>query len=455
MDANKNDKTANWWSSSLVYSARSDVGMKRRNNQDSYSAHPAPTTRVWRTRGHVFVVADGMGAHKAGELASKIAATEAPQFYLKRTNQSPSEALSGALLDAHEVIRKRSEGNFDFNNMGTTCDMLVLMPGVGYVGHVGDSRVYRLRNHVFEQLTFDHSLVWEVKYFPTSHSAYRQVENIPKNIITRSLGPTDNLTVDVEGPFETQAGDVFLMCSDGLSGRVEDSEMGQILELFSPADATEALVNLANLRGGPDNCTVVVAKILSNELPESQGSSKQERGYEKRPPLTIPAWILMSLTAIFGILAAVFLVFRFFPGGWTSLGVAVSSFVAFLCVASPTIFGQVPKQVERQGKGPYMRASSLPTQAFCDSLETTCQQLCAQMRNDPNVEPDWNGVDRARDMAVKAREKNDFAGSVRANICVVNYIMREVRKYVELVKRTRSHSVVHELYEKPGGNETS
>ena len=441
MDANKTEKPEAWWSKSLVYSARSDVGMKRRNNQDSFSTHPAPSPRVWRARGHVFVVADGMGAHKAGELASKIAATEAPQSYLKHTSLPPTEALRNALLEAHDVIRKRGEADPSFRDMGTTCDVLALTPGVGYIGHVGDSRVYRLRNHVIEQMTFDHSLVWEVKYFPSSHSSYRQLDNIPKNIITRSLGPTENLEVAVEGPFETRPGDTFLMCSDGLSGRVKDEEIGQVLELFSPADATEALVNLANLRGGPDNCTVVVARVMSNEAPEGSEDARAARAYEKRPPLSIAAWTFLAVAVIFGILAAIFLACKFSVGGWVSLGIAVVSAATFLGVASPTLFGVAsrPKLEEPQGKAPYARASAAPSAEFSSYLEKTCEQLCAQMHNDPNVEPDWNGVNRARSLAIQARERNDFAGAIRANICVVNYIMREVRKYVELVKRTRSH----------------
>ena len=441
MDANKTENAEAWWSKSLVYSARSDVGMKRRNNQDSFSTHPAPSPRVWRSRGHVFVVADGMGAHKAGELASKLAATEAPQSYLKHTTTPPTEAIRNALLEAHEIIRKRGESDPSFRDMGTTCDMLALTPGVGYIGHVGDSRVYRLRDHVVEQMTFDHSLVWEVKYYPQSHSSYRQLDNIPKNIITRSLGPTENLTVDVEGPFETRPGDTFLMCSDGLSGRVEDAEIGQILELFSPENATEALVNLANLRGGPDNCTVVVARVVSNEAPAEAEDSKAARAYEKRPPLSIAAWAFLSLTAIFGILATIFLICRFWSGGLGALGVAVVSLAAFLCVASPTLFGAKKNAAptQRLGNAPYARASAVPSSEFCDYLEETCEQLCQRIRSDPNVEPDWEGLNRARTLAIQARERNDYAGAIRANICVVNYIMREVRKYVELVKRTRSH----------------
>lgn len=440
MDAKNNETRAAWWSGLITYSARTDVGMKRHMNQDSYAVLPAPSARIWRSRGHVFVVADGMGAHKAGELASKLAATEAPQSYLKRTSQPAVESLRDALFDAHMIIRKRGESDPSFNDMGTTCDMLVLKPGVGYVGHVGDSRVYRLRGVTFEQLTFDHSLAWEVKYYPNAHSSYLQTTHIPKNIITRSLGPTDHLTVDVEGPFDTQPGDVFLMCSDGLSGRVADSEIAQILKLFSPEAATQALVNLANLRGGPDNCTVVVVRVDSNDAPDTRAA---EYPYEKKPPLSMAAWFFFSLAFIAAVLAVVFFVIKNFALGGSLCVVAIAALSFALFVGRSSIFGSQPPssdETETKFKGPYVRSSAEPSSAFCDNLETTCSKLCEQLRRDKNVEPDWNGVDQARESARNAREKKDYAAAIRANISVVNYMMAEVRKYVDSLRRTRSHS---------------
>ena len=440
MDAKNNETRAAWWSGLITYSARTDVGMKRHMNQDSYAALPAPSARIWRSRGHVFVVADGMGAHKAGELASKLAVTEAPQSYLKRTSQSAVDSLRDALFDAHMIIRKRGESDPSFNDMGTTCDMLVLKPGVGYIGHVGDSRVYRLRGVTFEQLTFDHSLAWEVKYYPNAHSSYLQTSHIPKNIITRSLGPTDHLTVDVEGPFETQPGDVFLMCSDGLSGRVADSEIAQILKLFSPEVATQALVNLANLRGGPDNCTVVVVRVDSNDAPDTRAV---EYPYEKKPPLSMAAWFFFSLAFIAAILAVVFFVIKYVALGGSLCAVAIAALSFALFVGRSSIFGAQPPssdETETKFKGPYVRSSAEPNSAFCDNLETTCSKLCEQLRRDKNVEPDWNGVDKARESARSAREKKDYAAAIRANISVVNYMMAEVRKYVDTLRRTRSHS---------------
>ena len=148
--------------------------------------------------------------------------------------------------------------------MGTTCSCLVLSPGAALVGHVGDSRVYRLRDAVLEQLTFDHSLVWEMA--AASHVSEDKVPScIPKNVITRSLGPQETVNVDLEGPHDLAAGDVYMICSDGLTGVVEDALAGAILGGMSPDDAAQTLVDLANLRGGPDNISVVVARVGADD----------------------------------------------------------------------------------------------------------------------------------------------------------------------------------------------
>ncbi|CAE7510370.1 stp_2 [Symbiodinium sp. CCMP2456] len=148
--------------------------------------------------------------------------------------------------------------------MGTTCSCLVLTQGAAIVGHVGDSRVYRLRHRVLEQLTFDHSLVWEMAA-ASKVSADRVPACIPKNVITRSLGPHETVMIDLEGPHELCDGDIFLLCSDGLSGVVEDPMAGSLLSVLEPEAAAEALVNLANLRGGPDNISVIVARVQKSQ----------------------------------------------------------------------------------------------------------------------------------------------------------------------------------------------
>lgn len=431
----KNDNNEGWWRDFLVVSARTDVGMRRSNNQDSFAAEPAATPRLGKTRGHLFVVADGMGAHAAGELASKMAATLAPQSYLKRIDQTPPEALRDALLDAHVEIRKRGESDEAFRDMGTTCDVLALLPEGALVGHVGDSRVYRLRDRTIEQLTFDHSLVWEARRLPNSHPAFQKLSNIPKNIITRSLGPTSSLVVDVEGPFPLRPGDAFLLCSDGLSGQFEDSEIGQILEVFQPEEATETLVNLANLRGGPDNITVVVARCKATPDWETieRESGAANRAQTKKKTTPTSAWTAAALAfASFG--AAL----GGFCGAFGASGAAVGVGATVLGAALVGLFFWTARERffeteeiwndKTWGAGPYVRASAAPNAEFCEKVADVCDQLCDAMREQQIFAPDWDGVANARAQAKTAFGRGDFAGSLRADASVINYMMSELKK---------------------------
>ena len=432
-----NDKNENWPNDSVVFSARTDVGMRRSNNQDSYCVSPASTPRLWRSRGHLFVVADGMGAHAAGELASQIATSVVSQSYLKRTDERPSDALRNAILEAHKTIQRRGQSDEAFHDMGTTCDALALTPEGAYVGHVGDSRVYRLRNGVFEQITFDHSLVWEVKHYPDLHVQYRRLDSIPKNVITRSLGPTERLEVDIEGPFPTTPGDVFLLCSDGLSGQFEDAEIGQILELFQPEEATEALINLANLRGGSDNITVVVARVKSNPCfkDEEREIEKNNKIYEKKKSISATSWTVLGL-ACATLFVALIVAFtrRFDQTGMIVGGIALLFSLTcgslFCYFTRKTLFASNKRETaqEKMGAGPYVRVSAAPSLVFAEKVEDVCMQLCEAVRAQPVFEPDWEGVTKARNCAIESLEKKDFAASLRANISIVNYIMRELRK---------------------------
>jgi len=241
----------------------SDVGMRRKSNQDSVAITLANSPEQWASHGHLFVVADGMGAHAAGELASKLATDNIPHSYYKRNEQSPSEAIAGAVREANEKINTKGENSVDFQGMGTTCSCLVLLPQGALAAHVGDSRVYRLReNRCFEQLTFDHSLVWEMA--AASNATEEDVPAyVPKNVITRSLGPHPTVAVDIEGPFALRSGDRFLLCSDGLTGPLSPELIGMVLSSLSPSEVVQSLVDLANLLGGPDNITVIVAEVLN------------------------------------------------------------------------------------------------------------------------------------------------------------------------------------------------
>src|SRR5262249_29207464 len=152
------------------------------------------------------------------------------------------------------------------------------------IAHVGDSRVYRIRNGRIDQLSFDHSWVWEIARHNQQTPEQTQ-KAVPRNVITRSLGPESTVEVDIEGPLPVELGDVYLVCSDGLSGLVSDPEMGVIASQFHPEAACRYLVHLANLRGGQDNITVILVRIGpwvepgSDEVPVvSQNSSRRREG---------------------------------------------------------------------------------------------------------------------------------------------------------------------------------
>ena len=266
------------WNNCLEYIALTDVGMRRANNQDAHVEVLSPDQDQWFRRGHLFVVCDGMGAHAAGELASEMAAEGIPHMYLKYRDLPAADALRKSIEDVNTQIHNRGQANPDFQGMGTTASTLLLLPQGALVAHVGDSRVYRLRGNCLEQLTFDHSLVWEM-------SAAGQLPKnalpgfVPKNIITRSLGPHAEVKVDLEGPYPLEAGDTFLLCSDGLSGQVQDAEIAALLQCLPIADAAQVMIDLANLRGGPDNVTVTIIHVTNSALTPAAGW--------QAPPLTL------------------------------------------------------------------------------------------------------------------------------------------------------------------------
>jgi serine/threonine protein phosphatase PrpC len=268
------------WDDIIIDAAATDTGMRRSNNQDSYAAVRASHEDSWRQRGHVFIVADGMGAHAVGELASKMACDLIPHTYMKARAGTPSEAISKSFREVSSLIHSRASANRDFQGMGTTCSALLLLPAGALVAHVGDSRVYRARRDRLDQLSFDHSLVWEL--VRRNHLTSEQANlSVPKNVITRSLGPEVEIEVDVEGPLAVELGDVYLLCSDGLSGPVDDREIGAFAANFHPRDACRYLVNLANLRGGLDNITVLIVRIGQWVDPDSAETHNQETPEKK------------------------------------------------------------------------------------------------------------------------------------------------------------------------------
>ncbi|MCC7085048.1 MAG: serine/threonine-protein phosphatase, partial [Pirellulales bacterium] len=441
--------STNEWSDALEYVAISDVGMRRASNQDAHAEVIAPDAEHWIRRGHVFVVCDGMGAHAAGELASKMAVDGIPHTYLKLADRPAPDALRKSIQETNHQIYSRGQANADFHGMGTTASTLVLLPHGALVAHVGDSRVYRLRGKRLEQLTFDHSLVWEM-------SAAGQVPKdsippfVPKNVITRSLGPHPNVQVDLEGPYPLEIGDTFLLCSDGLTGQVNDEEIGAILQSLPPKEAAQVLVDLANLRGGPDNVTVVVIRVQQPLLTAASGYQIEplvlNGDVESQPEndaavknLSVNLWVaaVVSLVIAMGLGIAQLQV-----GAFAALVVAIAlGLIGWLQRISPTERRpQFLSPDARIGRGPHATVDCEPDEKLVQELLSIVEQL-----RDAAVEEQWSiawheytaCITRGKDAA----ERKDYGNAVREYASALRLMMNQLRS--QRAKRSnRGDSVI-------------
>jgi protein phosphatase len=429
------------WKNCVRMSARTDVGLRRANNQDSHTIAQAASRQQFRKYGHLFVVADGMGAHAAGELASKIAVDTISLSYFKRNSEQIFDALQNSVYDAHKQIRTQSERDEAFHDMGTTADALAISPQGALIAHVGDSRVYRLRDRVYEQLTFDHSLVWEIR---ASGKIPRDKipSYIPKNVITRSLGPSENLKVDLEGPFSIRSGDYFLMCSDGLSGQVEDDEMGQILYVLPPEYATELLINLANLRGGPDNITVVLAQVslpIEDSPERSTGVLHPEKAISGKTFSLLA--VICLIFALLGLALSGYSLFTDLQSSWATIVAAIITLFfggGFFLLAGREISGEKMADDDYShqfGKAPYVRVDATPNLGFTGKLATMVQQLRDAAKGEQWV-IHWDEIDHHEQFAETAVHAEDFSKAVYHYSLAINCMMRELKKQ----KKTKSHS---------------
>jgi serine/threonine protein phosphatase PrpC len=255
----------------IQFSTLSDVGLRRSHNQDAHAAIPAKNLDAWQSQGHVFLVADGMGGHAVGEKASAKAVRDIPLTYLKHASDGVANALRRAFVETNAGIHAIGQKNLEFKGLGTTATALVIRPDGAWFAHVGDSRGYRIRDGEIQQLTFDHSYIWEMAR--RQNVSPEEITGFKANVIIRSLGPDALVQVDIEGPHPIRAGDTFVLCSDGLTGPVSDSEIGAVASLLPPDEACRFLVALANLRGGPDNITVQIVRIGGGGDPSKKPSS--------------------------------------------------------------------------------------------------------------------------------------------------------------------------------------
>jgi len=421
-------KTFNW-DQCLQHAAISDVGMRRANNQDSYAEMLAGNVESWYERGHVFLVADGMGAHAAGELASRLAAEGVPHLYYKHRELAPPEAIHRAIQETNTHIHRRGQANAELYNMGTTTSVLLLLPQGVLVAHVGDSRVYRLRGEQLQQLTFDHSLVWELQASGQLTDNGEAPPGIPKNVITRSLGPHPAVQVDLEGPFPVQVDDVFLLCTDGLTGKVEDRELGPLLSSLPPDEAVQVLVDLANLRGGPDNITVIVAKVIGAEITTrvSQAEPLTVGGDLQLERRVHPAlWIVagVCLLASVGMMIAQQPV----PALLAVLGAVVAGAVGVLQKFGAGNAGVSLTAGRRLGHGPHRRCECPVNRAAVDHLRATILDLSTSRLGEEPWSHGGHDFSECLRRAEQLAHRKDYAPAIRQCGQAVRLLMEEVRQ---------------------------
>jgi len=225
-----------------------DAGRKRRRNEDSFVREPP-----------LFAVADGMGGAQAGEVASRLAAAAFREFH-EADELDPEERVATIIQEANRRIYERARSDAQASGMGTTITAALVSGDSVAIGHVGDSRAYRLRAGKLEQLTEDHSLVADLvrsgRLTPEEADTHPQ-----RSVITRALGTDPEVDVDTF-TVEAETGDLFLLCSDGLTTMVDDQQIAQMVaNADSLEHATKALVKAANRAGGEDNVTVVLFRL--------------------------------------------------------------------------------------------------------------------------------------------------------------------------------------------------
>ena len=248
----------------IEVAGQTHVGMKRNHNEDSYLLLPDEK---------LFCVADGMGGHASGEIASRIAVDEMSEFFkltsrdieatwpykMDKTRNYDENRVATAIKLANVRINERANADLKLKGMGTTVVAIHFAGDTAYVAHVGDSRVYAFRERALKQLTEDHSLLND--YLKAKKLTPEEIEAFPhKNVIVRALGMKDTVQVDI-ARYTPQEGDVFLLCSDGLSGMVPDPQIQEVLGGLPDLDAASAkLIEMANAAGGNDNITCILTR---------------------------------------------------------------------------------------------------------------------------------------------------------------------------------------------------
>jgi PPM family protein phosphatase len=238
----------------------SDIGCVRQDNEDALGQWQASNSEEFAAKGRLAIVADGMGGYEGGQVASRMAVDTVIEIYSRSTGD-PQALLSRGLIEAHSRILRYPEEHPGLRGMGTTCTAIAIISGRLYYAHVGDSRLYHVHAGAITRITRDHSFVARLVE-SGAISAEEAETHAQRHILTAALGAGESVTPEEpEHSILLSKGDVLVLCSDGLWGQVNDSEILAAVVGNSPAKACEILVKLARDRGAPDNATLQVLRL--------------------------------------------------------------------------------------------------------------------------------------------------------------------------------------------------
>ncbi len=249
----------------LQTSSVTDIGKIRENNEDSFLEFNVENSSEKLL---LLVVADGMGGHQAGEVASKTVVNSIEEYFKTQDSnleKNALDSLKNSIEIANQNVIQASSDKEELRGMGSTCTAMLLFNNKTFLAHVGDSRAYLVRGKKITQLTKDHTLA--EKMLDSGIISKEEAKTSPhRNMLIKAVGISDEIEVETYDPFTTNEGDVFLLCSDGLTEYIDEEEICSILTIYEPEEACKLLVNIANKRGGKDNITVQVTKVVSSEV---------------------------------------------------------------------------------------------------------------------------------------------------------------------------------------------
>ena len=248
----------------LEVATLTDIGRLRVNNEDSFLYWEPDTDEEFSRKGRLAIIADGMGGYEGGQEASRLAVETVRFVYDRDLRDDPRDALVNGLRSAHDAIQRFAIEHPQFAGMGTTCTALAIVERHLYFAHIGDSRLYLLRAGTTSRLTRDHSYVGRL--VETGIVRSEDAESHPqRHILTAALGAGREVIPHIpEQPIPLEAGDVLILCTDGLWSVVGEAELARIALSESPSEACTKLVKAALERGGPDNVTVIVLRVSDN-----------------------------------------------------------------------------------------------------------------------------------------------------------------------------------------------